>query len=144
MISSLAEKKRRSIILLRALSFNITRSTSSLDLKQCGDILYSIAVLNFPDENLLQRVCIDACKEINNNLQKSSVLGSILTSLGLLKYKDNSKYLQIQKNIILCIYYMNLNCRCLRSFLSMDAKSLPSVQISRFICIIYHNGCIKL
>ncbi|KRT82285.1 hypothetical protein AMK59_4360 [Oryctes borbonicus] len=88
-ISTLAQKKRRSMILLRALSFNITKSNTSLDMKQCSDVLYGMAVLNFPDLNLLERVCIDACKGINDNLQKSAVLGSILTSLGLLKYKNN-------------------------------------------------------
>lgn len=88
-MATLTQRKRRSMILLRALSFNITRSTTALDLKQCGDLLYGMAVLNFPDENLVQRVCIDACKGIGGDLQKSAVLGSILTSLGLLKYKDN-------------------------------------------------------
>ncbi|KAK9693132.1 FAST kinase-like protein, subdomain 1 [Popillia japonica] len=89
-MATLTQRKRRSMILLRALSFNITRSTTALDLKQCGDLLYGMAVLNFPDENLVQRVCIDACKGIGGDLQKSAVLGSILTSLGLLKYKDNA------------------------------------------------------
>lgn len=90
-MSTLAQKKRRSMILLRALSFNLTRSSELLDIKQCGDILYSMAVLNFADDNLLRRVCIDVYKGINENLRKSSVLGSILTSLGILKYKDNGK-----------------------------------------------------
>ncbi|GJQ84445.1 hypothetical protein Trydic_g15661 [Trypoxylus dichotomus] len=88
-MSTLTQKKRRSMILLRALSFNITKNTTTLDLKQCSDVLYAMAVLNFPDVNLLERVCSDACKGISDNLQKSSVLGSILTSVGLLKYKSN-------------------------------------------------------
>nr|XP_022919922.1 FAST kinase domain-containing protein 3, mitochondrial [Onthophagus taurus]XP_022919923.1 FAST kinase domain-containing protein 3, mitochondrial [Onthophagus taurus] len=87
-MTSLAHKKRRSIVLLRSLAFNITKSSNVLDLKQCGDLLYGMAILNFPDENLLEKVCFDVCKSVNDDLNKSAVIGSVLTSLGVLKYKD--------------------------------------------------------
>ncbi|XP_026473999.1 LOW QUALITY PROTEIN: FAST kinase domain-containing protein 4-like [Ctenocephalides felis] len=87
-MSTLAQQKKRSKPLLHALAYNITRNTDALDLKQCADILYSISVLNYPDHVLLSRVCSDISAGLNNNKDKSAVVGSILTSFGLLKYKD--------------------------------------------------------
>lgn len=86
-LSSLAMKKRRSVPLLRSLSFNISQNNNKLDVKQGADILYALATLNYPDELLLEKVseelnaCIPVCK-------KTSVIGSISTSLGILRYKD--------------------------------------------------------
>ncbi|BES96095.1 FAST kinase-like protein, subdomain 1 [Nesidiocoris tenuis] len=86
---SLAIKKRRSIPLLQALSFNISRSSTVLDIKQGADVLYALACLNFPDEVLLGKVCCDVIESVAR-CQKTSVIGSISTSLGLLKYKDEN------------------------------------------------------
>ncbi|XP_057664236.1 uncharacterized protein LOC130898756 [Diorhabda carinulata] len=87
-MSTLSQKKRRSTLLLRSLSYNITRSTDQLDLKQCSDLLYSMATLNFIDDNLLSRVAGDVAVELEKQIKKSSLIGSILTSMGLLKYKN--------------------------------------------------------
>ncbi|XP_023029568.2 FAST kinase domain-containing protein 4 isoform X1 [Leptinotarsa decemlineata] len=87
-MQTLSLRKRRSILLLRALAYNITGSTDQLNLKQCSDLLYSMATLNFPDENLLSRVGGDICIALEKNIKKGSVVGSILTSLGLMKYKN--------------------------------------------------------
>ncbi|VEN53247.1 unnamed protein product [Callosobruchus maculatus] len=88
-MSTLAMKKRRSMLLLRSLAYNITANSTQLDLKQSGDLLYSMSSLNFIDENLLAKVANDICQEIDKAVTtKSSVVGSILTSVGLLKYKD--------------------------------------------------------
>ncbi|KAF2900520.1 hypothetical protein ILUMI_05669 [Ignelater luminosus] len=87
-MSTLASKKRRSTPLLRSLAFNITRSMEQLDLKQSADLMYSMAMLNFIDENLLQKVCTDVCAALLESVKSSAVIGSILTSLGHLRYKD--------------------------------------------------------
>ncbi|XP_050499186.1 FAST kinase domain-containing protein 4 [Diabrotica virgifera virgifera] len=87
-MSTLSLKKRRSTLLLRSLSYNITRSTDQLNLKQCSDLLFSMATLNFLDDNLLSRVAGDITVELEKNIKRSSVIGSILTSIGLLKYKN--------------------------------------------------------
>lgn len=60
----------------------------TLDIKQCGDVLYSAASLNFYDENLLEKVCADVCRGLTADVKRSSALGSILTSLGLLRFKE--------------------------------------------------------
>jgi len=85
---TLAIKKRRSTSLLRALAFNIAKSSEKLDIKQSADLLYSLCMLNFVDENLLQKVCADVVGCLNETLKKSAVVGSIVTSLGLLKYNE--------------------------------------------------------
>ncbi|CAH1176904.1 unnamed protein product [Phaedon cochleariae] len=94
-MSALSSKKRRSILLLRSLAYNITGSSELLNLKEAGDLLYSMSTLNFPDENLLSRIAADTCSELENAgselekiARKSSVVGSILTSVGLLRYKN--------------------------------------------------------
>lgn len=94
-MSALCQKRRRSTPLLRALAFNITRSSETLDLKQCADILYSSAALNFIDENLLQKICADVCASLESVEKGSAAIGSILTSLGLLKYKNLGVYFSI-------------------------------------------------
>lgn len=90
-MTTLSLKKRRSTLLLRTISFNITRSTHKLNVKQCSDLLYAMAILNFPDENLLARIANDICINLQNIRDKSSIIGSILTSCGLIKYKNPGK-----------------------------------------------------
>ncbi|XP_044764184.1 FAST kinase domain-containing protein 4 [Coccinella septempunctata] len=89
-MKTLSLKKRRSTLLLRTLAYNICGNLDRLDLKHCSDLLYSMASLNFIDENLLSKVALDVCHEIetDSEVKKSTVVGSILTSLGFLKYKN--------------------------------------------------------
>ncbi|XP_025422415.1 uncharacterized protein LOC112692084 isoform X2 [Sipha flava] len=86
-LSTLGAKKKRSTTLMRSLAFNIGRSSEKLDIKQCADILYALAVLNFPDEVLLEKVGADLRKTLSTN-DRFSVIGSILTSIGILRYRD--------------------------------------------------------
>lgn len=86
-MSTLTQKKRRSTPLLRSLAYNISSNSTILNIKQCGDVLYSLAKLNFPDPVLIGRICTDLHSGLEKN-DKSAVVGSILTSLGLLKYRD--------------------------------------------------------
>lgn len=87
-MGTLASKKRRSTPLLRSLAYNITSNPTTLDLKQCSDLLYSMALLNFPDSILIGRICTDLTNGLNTNIDKPAVVGSIITSLGMLKYRD--------------------------------------------------------
>ncbi|XP_030370255.1 FAST kinase domain-containing protein 4 [Scaptodrosophila lebanonensis] len=87
-MSALAQRKRRSTPLLRSLAFNISSASDQLDLKQAGDILYAMATLNFQDSVLGAKVCADVQVALPKNTEKSAVVGSILTSLGILRYRD--------------------------------------------------------
>lgn len=86
-MSSLCSKRRRSVPLLRSLSFNIGRSDERLNIKDSADVLYACAVLNFPDEILIEKVSSDICSCIGHN-KKPAVIGSIITSLGFLRYRN--------------------------------------------------------
>ncbi|GLH05124.1 Uncharacterized protein GBIM_10735 [Gryllus bimaculatus] len=88
-LSSLALKKRRSLHLLRALAANISNSSENFDIKQAADVLYAMAVLNFPDKLLLNKAVNDICKCLPDNT-RPAVVGSILTSVGILKYKNKA------------------------------------------------------
>ncbi|XP_023036093.1 FAST kinase domain-containing protein 4 isoform X2 [Drosophila willistoni] len=87
-MSTLAQRKRRSTPLLRSLAFNISSSSEQLDLKQSADVLYAMSTLNFQDSVLGAKVCADVQTALPKNLDKSAVVGSILTSLGILRYRD--------------------------------------------------------
>lgn len=89
-MSNLASKKRRSITLLRTIAYNISGSSHQLDLKQSSDLLYAMASLNFPDPMLTDRICSDVQTLLTNHADKTAVVGSILTSLGLLRYRDTA------------------------------------------------------
>uniref|UniRef100_A0A1B6CQU6 RAP domain-containing protein n=1 Tax=Clastoptera arizonana TaxID=38151 RepID=A0A1B6CQU6_9HEMI len=86
-ITSLSARKRRSLPILRSLAFNIGKSSEKLNIKQGADILYAAAQLNFYDEVLFEKVCLDLTECIMMN-SKRAVIGSISMSLGFLKYKD--------------------------------------------------------
>ncbi|XP_066993848.1 FAST kinase domain-containing protein 4 [Anabrus simplex] len=86
-MTALAQKKRRSTPLLRALSSNISSSMNILNMKQGADVLYAMAVLNFPDDVLLEKISADLCHGLADN-DRPAVVGSVLTSLGIMRYKD--------------------------------------------------------
>ncbi|KAJ6638627.1 FAST kinase domain-containing protein 4, partial [Pseudolycoriella hygida] len=89
-MSSLASKGRRSTPLLRSLAYNISNNSEPLDLKQCADVLYAMAVLNFSDSVLITRIGMDIQKGVADNMDKPAVIRSIVTSLGLLRFRDNA------------------------------------------------------
>lgn len=49
-IASLREQGKRDIPLLKMLSYNIVKYNVALNLKQCATLLYSMAVLKFPEK----------------------------------------------------------------------------------------------
>ncbi|XP_020813139.1 protein TBRG4 [Drosophila serrata] len=87
-MSTLAQRKRRSTPLLRSLAFNISSAAETLDLKQSADVLYAMSTLNFQDSVLGAKVCADVQATLPKNVEKSAVVGSIITSLGILRYRD--------------------------------------------------------
>ncbi|KAL1509485.1 hypothetical protein ABEB36_004210 [Hypothenemus hampei] len=87
--TTLSIKRRRSTLLLRTLAFNVASSKEQLDIKQCADLFYSISSLNFYDENLFEKAANDVIQNLQEkSIGKSAVVGSVLTSVGLLKYKN--------------------------------------------------------
>lgn len=86
--SSLAKKKTRSPVVLKALSQSISLSKNVLSLKECSDILFAMILLNFNDETLLSRTSVDICRGLAENNDKTAAIGSIITSMGHLKYKN--------------------------------------------------------
>lgn len=87
-MKNLALKKRRSTPLLRSLAFNMSSKDQKLDIKQCADVLYAMASLNFPDHVLISKICDDLQEEIKEPIEKSNFIGNILSSLSFLKYRD--------------------------------------------------------
>ncbi|KAL6260606.1 hypothetical protein P5V15_008126 [Pogonomyrmex californicus] len=88
-IASLREQGKRNTPLLKMLSYNIVKYNIALDIKQCATLLYSMAVLNFPDKVLLEKITSDLmiCIPRNNS---AAINKSIITSLGFLHYKNEN------------------------------------------------------
>jgi hypothetical protein len=88
-LKNLSAKKRRSTPLLRSLAFNMSGKEEHLNIKQCSDVLYAIASLNFPEPVLISKLCDDIQLDIKKSeIKKSSTIGSMLTSLAFLKYRE--------------------------------------------------------
>ncbi|XP_043271696.1 FAST kinase domain-containing protein 4 [Venturia canescens] len=113
----LAQQKRRTTPLLTSLCYDISRSKDVLNIKQASDILYSMAVLNYSDEALLEKISNDIIGTINT-VNKSPIIGSIVTSLGILRYKNtklmdelSTWYMNNSKDVRrqdLCSYFITL------------------------------------
>lgn len=123
--STLAQRKRRSTPILRSLAFNVINSKEKLDLKQAADILFASAALNFHDEDMFAKVTKDIKEAYSIDVEKSSAVGSIMTSLGLLKYRDTGELL-----FAIIIYY--------HAFISIKSSSLgcefPPLNLNDFLC----------
>lgn len=89
--STLAQRKRRSTPILRSLAFHVISSKEKLNLKLSADIMFASAALNFHDADLFARVAEDIKDAYSKEVEKSSAVGSIMTSLGLLKYRDTGE-----------------------------------------------------
>ncbi|XP_032679093.1 FAST kinase domain-containing protein 4 [Odontomachus brunneus] len=87
MIASLSEQGKRNTPLLRLLSYNIIKYNMKLNVKQCATLLYSMAVLNFLDKALLEKIMADLLQCIPKNIN-AVTNKSIITSLGFLHYKN--------------------------------------------------------
>lgn len=84
---ALSKKQRRSTSLLRTLAYNISSHQNQLNLKECGDVLFAMSTLSFHDIILLTRINSDIQVALKKNV-KAAPVGSIITSLGHLKYRD--------------------------------------------------------
>lgn len=87
-MKNLAIKKRRSTPLLRSLAYSMSSKEHKLDLKQCADVLYAMASLNFPDPVLIAKLCEDIQEGMKGPVEKSALVGSLITSLAILRYRE--------------------------------------------------------
>ncbi|XP_031633340.1 FAST kinase domain-containing protein 4 [Contarinia nasturtii] len=98
--SSLARKKTRSIVVLKALALSICFDAANMNLKECSDLLFAMNSLNFIDDMLLTRVANDIGVGLPNNVNKMAVVGSIITSVGILKFRDTKLLDNLLKHVV--------------------------------------------
>ncbi|XP_057376094.1 FAST kinase domain-containing protein 4-like [Daphnia carinata] len=82
----LGATQRRSTPLLRALSYHLNKRSEKLSVRLAADILFALHRLSFHDHLLMERICNDLVTQLTPEV-KSSTIGSLLTSLGQLKYR---------------------------------------------------------
>lgn len=92
-------KQRRIKPLLNAIAYNINQSQTQLTIKNISDILYCMAMLSFPDPGLLCKLVNDL-KGSLKTISQSSMIGSIITSLGILRYRDDALLNQISEWVV--------------------------------------------
>ncbi|XP_072765045.1 FAST kinase domain-containing protein 4 isoform X2 [Anoplolepis gracilipes] len=85
--ASLNEQRKRHTPLLRMLAYNIVKYNIRLTMKQSATLLYSMALLNFPDKVLLEKITSDLLEHIPKSTNAVTNT-SIITSLGYLHYKN--------------------------------------------------------
>ena len=84
-LNQIGRKRRRNVPLLKTMSFYIFKHKNMLDLKQISDCLFSFNQLSFKDKDLVEGLCTELVIKVPE-AESSSVLRSVLTSLGQLKY----------------------------------------------------------
>ncbi len=88
--------------MLRALSYHLNKSSDKFSVRLSSDILFALHRLSLHDQVLMERICGDVVTQLNPEI-KSSLIGSLLTSLGQLKYRHEGYFLfviQFSRNYI--------------------------------------------
>lgn len=81
--------KSRIMPVLQALTERIVNSNESMHIKCASDIMYNMSILNFYDEALMNKILPTLIEKIPKiRGQNSAVIGSILKSIGLLRYRN--------------------------------------------------------
>ncbi|XP_063981820.1 FAST kinase domain-containing protein 4 [Diachasmimorpha longicaudata] len=150
----LAVRQRRPRPLLRGLAENIIKNSSALTIKNIADILYSMARLNFTEEDLLVRLCEDLRKKIPQ-INQSPIIGSVLTSLGMMRYRDEAlmdtlcdwsiKHKEVLRIQDLCALLMTLavvgyspgNFEVLYRDLVVDLKDTDMTKVSEWVDVVW-------
>ncbi|KAG5317729.1 FAKD4 protein, partial [Pseudoatta argentina] len=100
-ITTLREQRDRNTPLLKMLSYNIVKYNVTLTLNQCATLLYSMAVLNFPD--FLRYKNTDILDAFCNTLYMKSIdykfldYSSIIQTFAALQYKSQKTNLFLEK-----------------------------------------------
>lgn len=108
-LSALAQQRARSISLLRQLSYSISSHKNKLNLKECSDIFYASTVLNFHDALLLTRASMDTIAIIENDdniNSRAAPIGSIIKSVGFLKFKETGAFSNHKTLPAMCVFYI--------------------------------------
>lgn len=122
--------KDRNIPMLKTLTHNICMYSEELDIRMCGDILYSLSALNYFDEDLLNKVMLSLLKNIPTNT-KAPIFGSIVASISSLQYRNNEVLDVIYKWVIdnykilrLQDFVATLKCFATFGYIPQDTSSL--------------------
>lgn len=89
-LSSFSRESVRCQSTLRHVAEKIVAKNDPLKLKDYSDILYSMAKLSFYDDALLSSVSKNVQKLLAGEEKHPTYIGSIITSIGYLRYKDES------------------------------------------------------
>jgi len=86
MIVALASSQKRSIPLLRSLSYHLSKGSEPLPIQISIDVLYALGRLSFRDQSLIDRICNDAIPQLTPQV-KSSLVRKLFNTVGHLKYR---------------------------------------------------------
>ncbi|CAG0897293.1 unnamed protein product [Darwinula stevensoni] len=124
-VCTLANVNRRPAPLLRALAYHMTKQELKLTARQLSEVLAALYRLSFPDHPLLDRIATELRPQISN-IQSVNVIRSILTSVGLLRWRHTGL---IQN---LCEWMRENTGRCSTSEWVALLQTLASVSYMPF------------
>ena len=105
MIVALASSQRRSIPLLRAISYHLCKGSEPLSLQLSVDVLYALSRLSFRDQSLIDRICSDVIPQLTPQV-KTSFVRKIFNTVGHLKYRHEGNH-QIMILYSLSLYFIS-------------------------------------
>lgn len=94
MIVALASSQRRSIPLLRALSYHLSKGSEPLSIQLSVDVLYALSRLSFRDQSLIDRICSDVIPQLTPQV-KTSLIRKLFNTVGHLKYRHEGNTFMI-------------------------------------------------
>lgn len=84
---------------MRALSYHLNKNSAVIPVRTAADILFALHRLSFHDQVLMERICNDVVTQLTPDL-KSTIIGSLLTSFGHLKFRHEGFLVQFQREIL--------------------------------------------
>lgn len=126
-INKLAQAGDRNVKLLNYFFKNIIEYHELLNTKACSNLMFSMSILNYSDERLLQKICKDFIKSKSIPGDKTNIetVIYILKSMTLIRYKNY-------------IFLNQLCCDILKSNIKYSKTEITKILLS-FATLGYHS-----
>ncbi|KAK7079787.1 hypothetical protein SK128_021714 [Halocaridina rubra] len=86
---SLGNTRRRATPVLRALAFHMAKQEDKLTPKQLSNMLFSMHLLSFPEQLLLEKIGKDLIPQVAA-IDRSAIVGAVLFCMGQMRWRNTS------------------------------------------------------
>ncbi|XP_003704994.2 FAST kinase domain-containing protein 4 isoform X1 [Megachile rotundata] len=131
-VSMLTQNNNRNVPVIRYIFNNILKYNNMLSPGQCASLMYCMGKLNFSDERLLNKICIDLEHKFSNSKSYSSKLISIVNSMAHIRYK-NKNFLERMCDVIIRPDYAISYAQLIKLLLSLAILGHESKGVDNII-----------